>query len=45
MGGGALIEKIIRATAMPGFEPPYCFIGGRKFYFIREQNKGGENGG
>ncbi|WDL80507.1 hypothetical protein IP358_02005 [Helicobacter winghamensis ATCC BAA-430] len=34
-GGGALIEKIIRATAMPGFEPPYCYIGKRKFYFLQ----------
>ena len=34
-GGEVLIEKIIRATAMPGFPSPYCFIGGRKFYFIQ----------
>ena len=34
-GGGALIEKIIRATAMPGFEPPYCHVGKRKFYFLQ----------
>lgn len=37
-GGGALIEKIIRATAMPGFEPPYCIIGGRKFYFVSKSD-------
>jgi methionyl-tRNA formyltransferase len=27
------IEKHIRATSMPGFEPPYCIIGGQKVYF------------
>lgn len=37
-GGGALIEKVIRATAMPGFEPPYCIIGGRKFCFISKSD-------
>ncbi|MCI5967948.1 formyltransferase family protein [Helicobacter sp.] len=35
--GAFLIEKIIRATAMPGFEPPYCYIGKRKFYFIQAE--------
>lgn len=29
----AEIEKQIRATSMPGFEPPYCLIDGRKIYF------------
>ncbi|MCF8449586.1 MAG: hypothetical protein K9G49_06905 [Taibaiella sp.] len=28
-----IIEKHIRATAMPGFEPPYCVIDGKKVYF------------
>jgi len=27
------IERHIRATAMPGFEGPYCFINGKKVYF------------
>lgn len=27
------IEKYIRATSMPGFEPPYCIINGAKVYF------------
>jgi methionyl-tRNA formyltransferase len=27
------IEKHIRATAMPGFEPPYCMIDNKKVYF------------
>ncbi len=26
-------ERYIRATSMPGFEPPYCIIDGRKIYF------------
>lgn len=31
--GAAAIEKRIRATAMPGFEPPYCLVNGQKVYF------------
>lgn len=27
------IERHIRATSMPGFEPPYCLINNRKVYF------------
>ena len=27
------IERHIRATSMPGFEPPYCVINGQKVYF------------
>jgi methionyl-tRNA formyltransferase len=27
------IERHIRATSMPGFEPPYAILGGRKIYF------------
>ena len=27
------IERYIRATSMPGFEPPYCLIAGKKVYF------------
>jgi len=30
-----MIERRIRATSMPGFEPPYCMIGGEKVYFKR----------
>lgn len=30
---GTEIEKVIRATYMPGFEPPYVLINGRKVYF------------
>lgn len=26
------IERVIRATSMPGFEPPYFFVEGRKIY-------------
>lgn len=29
------IELHIRATSMPGFEPPYCIINGGKVYFTR----------
>lgn len=29
----ATIERRIRATYMPGFEPPYTLIGGKKVYF------------
>lgn len=32
------IEAHVRATAMPGFSPPYCLIGQEKVYFQR-QNK------
>jgi methionyl-tRNA formyltransferase len=27
------IQRYIRATSMPGFEPPYTIIGGQKIYF------------
>jgi len=27
------IERHIRATSMPGFEPPYCIVDGKKIYF------------
>lgn len=30
------IERHIRATSMPGFEPPYCIINGEKVYFRRD---------
>ena len=30
------IQRYIRATAMPGFEPPYCSIGAQKVYFTKE---------
>jgi methionyl-tRNA formyltransferase len=26
------IERHIRATSMPGFEPPYCFVAGEKVH-------------
>lgn len=29
-------ERYIRATYMPGFEPPYCIIDGQKIYFTTE---------
>jgi methionyl-tRNA formyltransferase len=29
----ATIEKVIRATYMPGFEPPYTLISGKKVFF------------
>ncbi len=32
----ATIERHIRATMMPGFEPPYCIINGEKLYFSKE---------
>jgi methionyl-tRNA formyltransferase len=31
------IERHIRATYMPGFEPPHCIIDGRKIYFTDER--------
>jgi len=35
---GGEIARRIRATMMPGFEPPYCRVAGRKVYFSdREQ--------
>ncbi|MDA3967581.1 formyltransferase family protein [Helicobacter sp. WB40] len=40
-GGGKLIEKIIRATSMPNFEPPYIIIKGRKFLIKPTDNKSG----
>lgn len=30
-----VIERRIRATFMPGFEPPYFYMGGRKIYFSK----------
>lgn len=30
------IERHIRATSMPGFEPPYTLINGQKVYFTQE---------
>jgi methionyl-tRNA formyltransferase len=30
------IARHIRATSMPGFEPPYCIIDGKKVYFTRQ---------
>lgn len=30
------INRHIRATLMPGFEPPYCFINGQKVYFTKQ---------
>jgi methionyl-tRNA formyltransferase len=30
------IEKVIRATYMPGFEPPYALINGKRVYFKAE---------
>ncbi len=32
------IERHIRATSMPGFEPPYCIINGEKVYFTRHNS-------
>jgi len=33
------IERHIRATYMPGFEPPYSFINGEKIYFSHDYKK------
>lgn len=33
------IERHIRATSMPGFEPPYCIINKEKVYFSRALSK------
>ncbi|WP_298314746.1 formyltransferase family protein [uncultured Aquimarina sp.] len=33
------IEKHIRATYFPGFEPPYCIINSQKIYFKIEDDK------
>jgi len=30
-------ERHIRATSMPGFEPPWCMINGEKVYFTRHK--------
>src|SRR5690606_667997 len=30
------VERHIRATCMPGFEPPYCLIDQKKVYFTRK---------
>ena len=30
------IDRYIRATSMPGFEPPYCIIDGEKIHFTRQ---------
>lgn len=30
------IERHIRATSMPGFEPPYCILNGEKVYFTKQ---------
>lgn len=32
------IERIVRAVSMPGFEPPYCIVKGKKVYFIQEES-------
>lgn len=32
------IERHIRATFMPGFEPPYCIIDGEKLYFSKNHS-------
>lgn len=34
------IERHIRATSMPGFEPPYCLLDGKKIYFTTEHTNG-----
>jgi len=31
------IERYIRATSMPGFEPPYIVINEEKIYFVKEE--------
>lgn len=31
------IARHVRATSMPGFEPPYCIIEGKKVYFTTER--------
>lgn len=31
------IDRRLRATMMPGFEPPYCRIGGQKVYFTKPE--------
>jgi len=30
------IGRHIRATSMPGFEPPYTMVGGKKIYFSQQ---------
>lgn len=35
----AELQKIIRATAMPGFEPPYFLIGEEKVYCIPQRHR------
>jgi len=31
------IERHIRATSMPGFEPPFCIVDGKKLHFTSDQ--------
>ncbi len=30
------VERYIRATSMPGFEPPYCIVDGKKIHFTKQ---------
>ncbi len=41
--GAALVQKTIRATYMPGFEPPYLLIDGKKVHFSLENEAHGGN--
>ncbi|RYD57115.1 MAG: hypothetical protein EOP56_09960 [Sphingobacteriales bacterium] len=34
------IERHIRATSMPGFEPPYCMMNGKKIYLTTDYKDG-----
>ena len=36
------IKRHIRATYMPGFEPPYCIVAGRKLYFSETHSCAGK---
>jgi methionyl-tRNA formyltransferase len=36
--GKEKIERYIRATSMPGFEPPYCIIDGKKTFLNQTSN-------
>ena len=35
------IDRYIRATSMPGFEPPYCYVNGRKVELLAEPGVNG----
>lgn len=33
-----VVDRIIRATSMPGYEPPYTYVKGKKVYILTEES-------